>query len=69
VTERQQTDIGKGRCFRQTFVMSSLGEGQLFGLAAVTCLGGFMVLVAIAIRSAKKWMAEFLRQARRLGWH
>jgi hypothetical protein len=49
--------------------MSSLGEGQLFGLIAVACLGGFIVLAAIAIRSAKKWMAEFLRQAGRLGWH
>jgi hypothetical protein len=48
--------------------MSSLGEGQLFGLIAVACLGGFIILAAIAIRSAKKWMAQFLRQAARLGW-
>jgi len=34
---------------------------------AVACLGGFILLAAIAIRSAKKWMAEFLRQAARLG--
>jgi hypothetical protein len=43
-------------------------DGALFFLLAALCVGGFAVLAFVAIRSSKKWMAELLAQARRLGW-
>jgi len=51
--------------------MFQLGEGSMSDLIAVACVGGIIALAFLAflaVRSAKKWMAELLEQARRLGW-
>src|SRR5215218_7308895 len=48
--------------------MFELGEGLMAGLIAAACLGGIVAVVILAVRSANKWLAEFLRQAGRLGW-
>ena len=48
--------------------MPAWSEGALFILIAVACVGGFVAFAVVAVRSSKKWMAQLLEQAGRLGW-
>lgn len=48
--------------------MSPSGDGIQFVLIAIVCVGGFVGLAVLAIRSSKKWMAELIGQAAHLGW-